>query len=178
MKLNMKRLIAMGLALALVMSSLTPSYASAAKKNDDIADVKIEAEVVEATTTEVTADADVNNAAGKYQVVKVETTTAFPQVLYYLAHQSAGIINKEQAEEYNSKFTVEEYDPSYHEHFKTYVSEDKEIYTLFEDGDFGKEIPMSKLSFMGNGEIFDTFFSVCSKGVKPIKFRKDAVAVL
>ena len=62
----------------------------------------------------VTADADVDNAAGKYQVVKVETTTAFPQVLYYLAHQSAGIINKEQAEEYNSKFTVAEYDPTKH----------------------------------------------------------------
>ncbi len=62
----------------------------------------------------VTADADVDNAAGKYQVVKVETTTAFPQVLYYLAHQSAGIINKEQAEAYNSQFTVEEYDPTVH----------------------------------------------------------------
>ncbi len=62
----------------------------------------------------VTADADVNNAAGKYQVVKVETATAFPQVLYYLAHQSAGIVNKEQCEEYNSKFTVEEYDPNVH----------------------------------------------------------------
>lgn len=60
----------------------------------------------------VTADADVDNAAGKYQVVKVETSTAFPQVLYYLAHQSAGIINKEQCEAYNSQFTVEEYDPN------------------------------------------------------------------
>ena len=62
----------------------------------------------------VSADADVDNAAGKYQVVKVETATAFPQVLYYLAHQSAGIINKEQCEAYNSKFTVEEYDPKQH----------------------------------------------------------------
>lgn len=60
----------------------------------------------------VTADADVDNAAGKYQVVKVETATAFPQVLYYLAHQSAGIVNKEQCEAYNSQFTVEEYDPN------------------------------------------------------------------
>ena len=74
--------------------------------------------------------------------------------------------------------TVEEYDPSYHGTFKTYISEDNEIYTLFEDGDFGKEIPMSKLSFMGNGEIFDTFFSVSSNGVKSVKFRKDAVAIL
>ncbi len=60
----------------------------------------------------VAADADVNNAAGKYQVVKVETATAFPQVLYYLAHQSAGIVNKEQCEAMNSQFTVEEYDPN------------------------------------------------------------------
>ncbi|MBQ8804261.1 MAG: hypothetical protein IJZ53_11550 [Tyzzerella sp.] len=65
-------------------------------------------------STLVAADADVNNAAGAYQVVKVETGTAFPQVLYYLAHQSAGIVNKEQCEAYNSKFTVEEYDPNTH----------------------------------------------------------------
>lgn len=63
-------------------------------------------------TALVEADADVDNAAGKYQVVKVETSTAFPQVLYYLAHQSAGIVNKEQCEAMNSKFTVEEYDPN------------------------------------------------------------------
>lgn len=58
MKLNMKRLVAMGLAFVLVMSSLTPSYASAAKKNDDVADIKIEADVVEAETTEVAAEAE------------------------------------------------------------------------------------------------------------------------
>lgn len=60
----------------------------------------------------VEADADVDNAAGKYQVVKIETESAFPQVLYFLAHQSAGIVNKEACEEMNSKFEVASYDPT------------------------------------------------------------------
>ena len=60
----------------------------------------------------VAADADVDNAAGKYQVVKIETESAFPQVLYFLAHQSAGIVNKEACEEMNSKFDVASYDPT------------------------------------------------------------------
>ncbi len=55
-------------------------------------------------------DANVDNAAGTYQVVKVETHTAFPQVLNYLTHSSAGTLCKEQVEAYNSKFTVEGYD--------------------------------------------------------------------
>lgn len=62
----------------------------------------------------VAADADVDNAAGKYQVVKIETESAFPQVLYFLAHQSAGIVNKEACEKMNAEFTVEEYDPAVH----------------------------------------------------------------
>ena len=57
-------------------------------------------------------DEAVDNAAGTYQVVKVTTTEPFPQVLNYLAHQSAGILNKDQVEAYNSKFTVEAYDPT------------------------------------------------------------------
>ena len=60
----------------------------------------------------VAADADVDNAAGKYQVVKIETSSPFPQVLYFLAHQSAGIVNKEQCEAVNSLFDVAEYDAS------------------------------------------------------------------
>lgn len=62
----------------------------------------------------VEADADVDNAAGKYQVVKIETESAFPQVLYFLAHQSAGVVNKEACEAMNAEFTVEEYDPTVH----------------------------------------------------------------
>ena len=60
----------------------------------------------------VDTDAAVDNAAGKYQVVKIETESAFPQVLYFLAHQSAGIVNKEACEEMNSKFEVASYDPT------------------------------------------------------------------
>ncbi len=63
-----------------------------------------------AKLTEV--DEEVDNAAGTYQVVKVTTTEPFPQVLNYLAHQSAGILHKEQVEAYNSKFEVANYDPT------------------------------------------------------------------
>ncbi|RIX60374.1 hypothetical protein D3P08_02065 [Paenibacillus nanensis] len=43
-----------------------------------------------------------DNAGGKYQVVKLTTTTPFPQVLNYLAHQSAGIVSKKQVEAINT----------------------------------------------------------------------------
>ena len=52
---------------------------------------------------------DVNNAEGNYQVVKITTANPFPQVLNYLAHQSAGIVSKDQLEKINT-FTVEDYD--------------------------------------------------------------------
>lgn len=63
--------------------------------------------------TALTADDEAaDNAAGTYQVVKVTTTEPFPQVLNYLAHQSAGILNKDQVTEMNSKFDVASYDPT------------------------------------------------------------------
>lgn len=43
-----------------------------------------------------------NSKEGKYQVVKVTTTEPFPQVLNYLAHQSAGIVSKKQVESINT----------------------------------------------------------------------------
>ncbi len=68
---------------------------------------------VETPVAALTAvDEEVDNAAGTYQVVKVTTTEPFPQVLNYLAHQSAGILHKEQVESYNSKFEVASYDPT------------------------------------------------------------------
>ncbi|MBQ7903839.1 MAG: hypothetical protein IJ362_08925 [Oscillospiraceae bacterium] len=54
--------------------------------------------------TLVAKDEDADNAAGKYQVVKITTTEAFPQVLNFLCHNSAGIVCKEQVEKYNAKF--------------------------------------------------------------------------
>lgn len=74
--------------------------------------------------------------------------------------------------------TVEEYRSDYHKTFKTYVTEDCEVYTLFEDGEFGKKIPMEKLSYIGNGEIIDNFFSIADTGIKVAAFRQDAVAVI
>ncbi len=53
--------------------------------------------------TELVADkTQANNKEGKYQVVKVTTTEPFPQVLNYLAHQSAGIVSKKQVESINT----------------------------------------------------------------------------
>lgn len=52
---------------------------------------------------------DVNNAEGKYQVVKITTKFPFPQVLNYLAHQSAGIVSKNQVESVNT-YDVASYD--------------------------------------------------------------------
>ena len=40
--------------------------------------------------------------SGKYQVVKMTTINPFPQVLNYLAHQSAGIVSKKQVESINT----------------------------------------------------------------------------
>lgn len=50
----------------------------------------------------VTDKKQANNKEGKYQVVKLTTTTPFPQVLNYLAHQSAGIVSKAQVESINT----------------------------------------------------------------------------
>ncbi|MBX0315215.1 ABC transporter substrate-binding protein [Planococcus glaciei] len=45
---------------------------------------------------------DADNAKGVYQVIKLTTTEPFPQVLNYLAHQSAGIVSKKQVESINT----------------------------------------------------------------------------
>ncbi|UOY92453.1 ABC transporter substrate-binding protein [Ectobacillus sp. JY-23] len=50
----------------------------------------------------VTDKAQADNKSGKYQVVKLTTTKPFPQVLNYLAHQSAGIVSKKQVESINT----------------------------------------------------------------------------
>ena len=52
-----------------------------------------------------------DNEAGKYQVVKMTTVNPFPQVLNYLAHQSAGIVSKKQVESINT-YDVASFDVS------------------------------------------------------------------
>ncbi|MGE7023569.1 ABC transporter substrate-binding protein [Solibacillus cecembensis] len=59
----------------------------------------------------VANEADVDNAAGKYQVVKITTPAAFPQVLNYLAHQSGGIVSEAAVTAVNT-FDVASYDPN------------------------------------------------------------------
>ena len=59
----------------------------------------------------VAAKADVDNAAGNYQVVKLTATEPFPQVLNYLGHQSAGIVSEQQVSAINT-YDVAAYDPN------------------------------------------------------------------
>lgn len=59
----------------------------------------------------VTSEDQVDNAAGKYQVVKITTPTPFPQVLNYLAHQSGGIVSEKQVTSINT-YDVANYDPN------------------------------------------------------------------
>lgn len=58
---------------------------------------------LEAPITELVSDKkQADNKQGKYQVIKLTTTEPFPQVLNYLAHQSAGIVSKKQVESINT----------------------------------------------------------------------------
>lgn len=65
-----------------------------------------------ATPIENTVEAvdQVDNASGNYQVIKLTTTEPFPQVLNYLAHQSAGIVSQQQVESINT-YEVASYNP-------------------------------------------------------------------
>lgn len=64
------------------------------------------------SVTEVVASEDqVDNATGKYQVVKLTTPNPFPQVLNYLAHQSGGIVSEKQVTSINT-YDVANYDPN------------------------------------------------------------------
>lgn len=58
--------------------------------------------------TSISSQAD--NKRGIYQVVKITTIKPFPQVLNYLAHQSAGIVSEKQIKKVNT-YKVEDYDP-------------------------------------------------------------------
>ncbi len=54
----------------------------------------------------------VDNAGGKYQVVKITTLGAFPQALNFLTHTGAGILNEENVMQYNSLVDMANYDPT------------------------------------------------------------------
>ncbi|MEG0443709.1 MAG: ABC transporter substrate-binding protein [Carnobacterium sp.] len=65
---------------------------------------------LEAPIAAVVEDVEqVDNASGNYQVIKMTTTEPFPQVLNYLAHQSAGIVSQEQVESINT-YDIENFD--------------------------------------------------------------------
>lgn len=53
-----------------------------------------------------------NNAAGKYEVVKVTTSTPFPQILNFLCDHCSGIVSKKQVESINTPELLANYDPT------------------------------------------------------------------
>jgi len=61
----------------------------------------LEADLSKPISSLVAGKDDVNNNSGKYQVVKISTIEAFPQVLNFLAHQSAGIVSADQVASIN-----------------------------------------------------------------------------
>ncbi|SFC23071.1 peptide/nickel transport system substrate-binding protein [Alkalibacterium subtropicum] len=69
----------------------------------------LEAELDAPISSVVESADDVNNEAGNYQVIKLTTTEPFPQVLNYLAHQSAGIVSQEQVESINT-YDIDNFD--------------------------------------------------------------------
>lgn len=68
---------------------------------DSIVDV-LNQDLDQGITQLVSDKTQADNKSGKYQVVKLTTTEPFPQVLNYLAHQSAGIVSKKQVESINT----------------------------------------------------------------------------
>lgn len=55
---------------------------------------------------------DVDNSAGKYQVLKIESHEPYPQLLLSLGATQLGIVPKEIVEKVNEGITVDNYDPS------------------------------------------------------------------
>ncbi|MDL2294272.1 ABC transporter substrate-binding protein [Ruminococcaceae bacterium OttesenSCG-928-D13] len=58
-----------------------------------------------AALTDVTAEVD--NAGGTYQVVRMSTSYAYPQILNSFAHSSGGIVSKKQIELINADFLAD-----------------------------------------------------------------------
>lgn len=79
---------------------------------------------------------------------------------------------------YYNDGNVEEYRTDYHPLYRTFVTEECEVYTLFERGDFEDRIPFEKLCYVGEGEIVDSFFSIPKDSIKMSVFRQDAVAFI
>ena len=71
----------------------------------------------ERTPTRITSltanSANVNNANGVYQVVRVRTHQPFPQVLNFLAHMAAGIVSEQQVRSINT-FEAAAFDRNIH----------------------------------------------------------------
>ncbi|GGP10312.1 ABC transporter substrate-binding protein [Oceanobacillus neutriphilus] len=94
----------------------------------------LDTEIDSLTTDKTEAD----NDAGTYQVVKITTANPFPQVLNYLAHQSAGIVSKDQVESINT-FDVEDYDVNEDVAYgdqRTVLEDSNEENTLYASGPY------------------------------------------
>lgn len=74
--------------------------------------------------------------------------------------------------------TIEEFRQDYHSSYKTFVTEDCDVYVLYENQNVGRTIPISQLSYIGNGIIVNGYHSLLSNEPNTIAFREDAVAVV
>ncbi|MDQ0207293.1 ABC transporter substrate-binding protein [Alkalicoccobacillus murimartini] len=81
---------------------------NAADESTSIKD-QLEDELDQPINELVTNKDEADSSEGKYQVIKLTTTEPFPQVLNYLAHQSAGIVSKDQVESINT-YDIDSYD--------------------------------------------------------------------
>lgn len=70
---------------------------------------ELEAGLDEPIASLATDVGDIDNANGSYEVIKITTTEPFPQVLNYLAHQSAGIVSADQVQAINT-YDIDTYD--------------------------------------------------------------------
>lgn len=60
----------------------------------------------------VSSKNDADNAAGKYEVVKITTNTPFPQILNFMCDYCSGIVSKKQVESINTPELLDGYDPT------------------------------------------------------------------
>ncbi|MDR0554812.1 MAG: ABC transporter substrate-binding protein [Treponema sp.] len=87
------------------LSELTDTRSSTGKTVKEELETRTPTAIQSLTASKTQA----NNKGGVYQVVKVTTNQPFPQVLNYLAHQSAGIVAEQQVKAINT-YDVAAYD--------------------------------------------------------------------
>ncbi len=90
------------------LEELKSTTSTSGKSVYDVLSAEAKTAVETLSTSRDTAD----NDAGSYQVIRITTETAFPQILAYLSNHTAGIVDSEWVEAINSKVDFAAYDAS------------------------------------------------------------------